>query len=111
MARGGLWEFPGGKVEAGETDAVALRREMVEELALHVEVGDCLGEVRHDYGDVVIRLVAYACSVSSGEPVVREHSEVAWVDASGLRDLIWAPADIPLLSAVETLLTSAPIRR
>lgn len=104
MARPDLWEFPGGKVEVGEDDAVALARELVEELSLEVEVGAYVGEVRHDYGDVVIRLVAYCCTPVGGVATAHEHSELAWVGPPGLRDRPWAPADVPLLDAVAALI-------
>lgn len=97
LARGDLWELPGGKVEAGEDDREALAREIAEELQLSVTVGECLGEAVHDYGDVAIRLVAYACEHVAGEPALTDHAEVRWLDAPALDGLDWAPADVPLL--------------
>lgn len=103
VARPGLWELPGGKVEPGEDDRAALARELAEELALDASVGAYVAEAVHDYGDVAIRLVAYAC-VADGEPVLTDHDAVRWVDADGLDGLAWAPADVPLLDGVRRLL-------
>lgn len=99
LARGGLWELPGGKVEPGEADAHALARELQEELGLLVSVGEVLAESLHDYGDIAIRLVALACA-GDGEPLLRDHDAVRWLAADELHTVTWAPADLPLLDAV-----------
>jgi 8-oxo-dGTP diphosphatase len=100
LARGGLWELPGGKVEAGEGDHAALAREVREELGLDVVPGEALGEALHDYGDVAIRLVAYVCASRGGDPVLSDHDELAWLGPDELERVAWAPADVPLLDAV-----------
>jgi 8-oxo-dGTP diphosphatase len=100
VARGGLWELPGGKVELGEADADALVRELREELGCDVEVVGPFGETVHDYGDVAIRLVGLAARVVRGTPAAREHAEIRWVSAEALGTLTWAPADLPLLPAL-----------
>jgi mutator protein MutT len=101
VARGGMWEFAGGKVESGEDDATALKRELMEELSIHVVVGEWLGEVRHDYDDVTVLLVAYRCELPEGEPVCHEHSEIAWLTVAEAKRLQgWAPADVPVLLAL-----------
>ena len=105
-----LWEFPGGKVEPGETDAAALRRELREELNIDVEVLDTLGESLHHYPHATIRLVALHCRLISGEPTPIEHAALRWVDAHTLDTLRWAPADVPLLNAVRKRLQPDPLQ-
>jgi len=102
-----LWEFPGGKVEPGETDAEALQRELGEELAVEVSVGSRVGEVIHRYSWGTICLVAYRCALVRGTPMALEHAEVRWVDSAGLASLEWAPADRPLLGSVVASLPGA----
>ena len=100
LARGGLWELPGGKVERGESDRDALARELREELGLDVTVGAWLSEVIHDYGDVAIRLVAYATDAPGTEPLLRDHDAVRWLGPDAFDQVDWAPADLPLLPSV-----------
>lgn len=98
------WEFPGGKVEPGESDEAALARELAEELGIRVVVGGHVGTNVHHYGTKAIELVAYAASIEVGEPVAHEHQAVRWIGLDELRELDWAPADIPLLDPIATLL-------
>lgn len=94
---GGLWEFPGGKVEGGEDDATALIRELAEELAIVVEVGECLGENIETEERGPFCLVAYKATIRSGEPVLSEHQQMLWLPPERLGELEWAPADIPFV--------------
>ncbi len=94
---GGLWEFPGGKVEPGEMPGAALVRELEEELGIRVEVGRRLQDVRWDYGTVVVRLMPFLCGISSGNARPIEHAEVRWIELGSSPGLEWAPADIPVL--------------
>ena len=105
MRMAGLWEFPGGKVEAGEQDQQALKRELVEELGISVSVGDAVATVVHPYETFEIELVAYRCGGRSADLTPVEHEDLRWLDAASLRSVTWAPADIALLDAVEALLT------
>ena len=93
----GLWEFPGGKVEDGEDDETALVRELWEELQIRVEMGEFVGENIHTEERGPFCLVAYRVTISEGRPVLSDHDEIAWVKPENLKDLDWAPADIPLL--------------
>ncbi len=81
---GGMWEFPGGKVEPGETDEEALAREIREELGADVEVGAKLGSFQNAYTHFRVTLRAYYCSLLTGEPQALEASEIRWVAISNL---------------------------
>jgi len=105
----GLWEFPGGKVEPGESDLSALVRECSEELGVHVAPQEFLGEVPldgvvagGDPGTSTLRL--WWGRIAGGELVAHEHTELRWLAADELEDLDWIAADRPLLPAVRTLL-------
>jgi 8-oxo-dGTP diphosphatase len=87
----GQWEFPGGKVELGESDQAALARELLEELRLTVVVGPLLGRVAIRTG---LDLALYACDAGAGQPVLGpDHSELRWIPLAELDDLPWIPVD------------------
>jgi len=96
----GKWEFPGGKVEAGETEPQALAREIGEELAMAVSVGRHLVTVRHDYPDFSIALSAYLCRPAGEGFTLREHIAARWLRADELETLDWAAADLGIVRAV-----------
>lgn len=98
------WELPGGKVEGGEDDAAALRREIREELGADVRVDAPLAESVHAYAHATIHLVAYRCTLLAGEPEAREHAELRWIGAAEMGELTWAPADEPLLAPLRAIL-------
>ena len=108
MSHPGCWELPGGKVEAGEADAVALRRELREELSLAVDVGARVGTSRVSVGAKTIEMHAYACVRTGPMPVATEHDALRWVGPGELAALGWAPADIPLIPALRGLLSGTP---
>lgn len=93
----GLWEFPGGKVEAGETWETALRRELREELGTEVVVGPVFEEVTHRYPNKVVQLRFYVCRWSAGEPRPVQCAALAWATAAELRNYDFPPADARLL--------------
>jgi 8-oxo-dGTP diphosphatase len=95
---GGKWEFPGGKVEDGESPAAALVRELEEELGIAVEPGRALSPVVWDYGRGPIRLHPFVCRIVAGELQPHEHSEIRWCSRDELPALDWAAADVPILA-------------
>jgi len=95
-ARGGRWEFPGGKVGKGESDVAALEREIREELGVTVSVGRLTDRVDWSYPDARIELRAYACSILAGEPTAIEHAEIRWVRPEDLTDYDLCEADVPI---------------
>jgi 8-oxo-dGTP diphosphatase len=100
MSLPGKWEFPGGKVEPGETPESALAREISEELGLVVDVGEQLGSGTARAGSKSIRLDVYAARIQSGELVLREHAQIRWATASELASFDWAEADVPSVAPV-----------
>ena len=98
---GGLWEFPGGKVEAGESEPDALAREIREELGCDVSVGRELFRHDHDYPHVHVELVFYACTLRPGAmPRCLGVAEIAWVSPEELDRREFCPADVPVLGRV-----------
>lgn len=95
----GWWEFPGGKVESGEAPEEALRRELREELALEVKVGEEVARVEYDYPKFHLSMRLFLC-IPEGEPTLREHSAARWLSKDELEAVRWLPADI---EAVDTL--------
>jgi 8-oxo-dGTP diphosphatase len=100
LRMGGLWEFPGGKVEPGESDEIALVRELQEELNLVVTVHEYLGESIHDDGRGPLTLVAYRCTIESGEMTLSDHDAIRYVHPDEFGEYEFAPADVPLLAAI-----------
>jgi 8-oxo-dGTP diphosphatase len=97
----GMWEFPGGKIEPGESPQDALKREIHEELRCDIAVGDEVTKTRHEYDFGVVHLTTFYCALMSGEPQLVEHAELVWNEPRDLRNLNWAPADIPAIGLIE----------
>jgi 8-oxo-dGTP diphosphatase len=95
MTQPGVWEFPGGKVEPGETAAEALRREIAEELGCTVHVGAHVVTCEHENGSNTVILDTYRCTLVAGEPRAVEHDEIRWMAPEQLAGLPWSPADLP----------------
>ena len=100
-SRGLLWEFVGGKVESGESFQEALRRECLEELAIHVDVHDQFMQVVHEYPDILIRLTLFHCSIPKGAPQALEHNDIRWIHPSQIDDFAFCPADTDILARIK----------
>ena len=99
-ARGLLWEFVGGKVEARETGEEALVRECREELDVTVSVGDVFMDVIHEYPDLRVHLTLFNARISEGEPKMLEHNDIRWITPDEIENYDFCPADEEILKKI-----------
>ena len=94
------WEFPGGKIEPGETPKEALIREIKEELDVEIEVNDFLETVEYDYPEFHLSMDCFFCGIKSGEMVLKEHEAAKWLTEDTLDSVDWLPADKGLIDGI-----------
>lgn len=97
----GMWEFPGGKIEPGETPREALAREIDEELRCVVKVGDEVASTAYEYDFGIVTLTTFYCDLIEGTPELTEHAAVRWEKPADMHLLEWAPADIPAVERIQ----------
>ena len=91
------WEFPGGKIRSGELAEDCLKRELVEELGVHITIGHALPPHTHHYETFSVTLYPFLCSIKSGDITLHEHSAMVWLPPGELHSLDWAEADFPVI--------------
>ena len=100
----GKWEFPGGKLEAGETSQQALIREIQEELAVKIKVGELIDTIEYDYPTFHLSMDCFLCVVVDGEIILKEAEAARWLNKDELYSVDWLPADIALIEKLQNSL-------